>query len=142
MKPDPKIQEYARKYSQLVAKAWDDEAFKQRLLTSPAEVLSEHGIEVPPGASVRVAEELGSPEFHDGVLSLPLPPKPTSAELSDEQLDGVAGGVGAWCNCGTCSSCSSCSTGSWGTTPAPDPTRGRGAEGISGFSSPLDTKKR
>jgi hypothetical protein len=136
MKPDPRIQEYARKYSQIVAKAWDDEAFKQRLLTSPADVLTEHGIEVPAGASVRVAEEVGSPDFRDGVISLPLPPKPTSAELSDEQLEGVAGGVGL----GSFGSCQGSYCNAW-AEPA-DLTRPRVAEGGAVVSNPLlDTKK-
>jgi hypothetical protein len=94
MKPD--LHEHAKTYSRIVAKAWDDEAFKKRLLASPADVLREHGIEVPARTSVRVTEDVRSPEFRDGLILLPLPPKPTSAELSDEELEGVAGG-GGWC---------------------------------------------
>jgi len=78
-------QEYAKRYGQLVARAWGDAAFKARLLAEPAAVLAEHGIPVPPGVEVRAVENT------DRVLYLALPPAP-SDELSDEQLDAVAGG--------------------------------------------------
>jgi hypothetical protein len=79
-------QEYAKRYGQLVARAWSDEAFKARLLADPAAVLAEEGIPVLPGVEVRAVENT------DRVLYLTLPPKP-SEELSDEQLDAVAGGA-------------------------------------------------
>ena len=78
-------QEYAKRHGQLVARAWSDAAFKQRLLAEPAAVLAEHGIPVPPGVEVRAVENT------DRVLYMILPPAP-SDELSDEQLDAVAGG--------------------------------------------------
>jgi len=81
-------QEYAKRYGQLVARAWGDEAFKARLLADPAAVLAEHGLSVPPGVEVRAVENT------DRVLYLALPPQP-SEELSDEQLDAVAGGATA-----------------------------------------------
>jgi hypothetical protein len=34
-------QEYAKRYGQLVARAWGDAAFKRRLLAEPAPVLAE-----------------------------------------------------------------------------------------------------
>jgi hypothetical protein len=77
--------EYAKQYGQLVARAWGDQAFKRRLLADPAAVLAEQGIPVPPGVEVRAVENT------DRVLYLTLPPGP-SDELSDEQLDAVAGG--------------------------------------------------
>ena len=106
MKPDAQrlhliMQEYSKRYSQIVAKAWGDDAFKQRLITGPVEVLQEHGIEVPAGARVRIAEGAASTDFLDGEIVLPLPPKPTSAELSDEELEGASGGISC-CSTGTC----------------------------------------
>jgi hypothetical protein len=79
------MQEYAKQWGQLVARAWGDEAFKRRLLAAPAAALAEQGIQFPPGVEVRAVENT------DRVLYLTLPPKP-SVELSDEQLDAVAGG--------------------------------------------------
>src|SRR5262245_33794535 len=77
-------QEQGRRYGQVVAKAWQDEAFKQRLLRDPQSVLQEYGIQVPAGTQVRVVENT------DQVVHLALPQKPR--HLSDEQLDRVAGG--------------------------------------------------
>jgi hypothetical protein len=95
-------QEYAKRYGQLVARAWADEAFKARLLAEPAAVLAEHGIPVPAGVEVRAVENT------DQVLYLALPPQP-SEELSDEQLDAVAGGTTAG-SAGTASTLSSVGT--------------------------------
>ncbi len=79
------LQAYAKQYGQVVAKAWADDDFKQRLLTDPAAVLQAEGIAVPEGVELRAVENT------DKVLYFMLPPKP-SGELSDEQLDQVAGG--------------------------------------------------
>jgi hypothetical protein len=86
-------QEFAKKYGQVVAKAWQDEAFKRRLLGNPQAVLEEHGLPLPPGKAVRVVEDTAD------TVHLVLPPKP-AGELSDEQLDQVAGG----CCCSACDS--------------------------------------
>jgi hypothetical protein len=77
--------ESAKRYGQLVARAWSDEAFKRRLLAEPAAVLAEQGIALPPGTEVRLHEDTPT------VVHLTLPPQPGD-ELSDEQLDAVAGG--------------------------------------------------
>jgi hypothetical protein len=79
------MQEYAKQWGQLVARAWGDEAFKARLLAEPGPALAEQGIQLPLGVEVRVHEN--SPT----VVHLTLPPAPAE-ELSDEQLDVVAGG--------------------------------------------------
>ena len=85
MAQEQERQEQARQWGQVVARAWRDEGFKQRLQADPAGVLREHGIAVPVGQQVRVVENT------DQVMHLPLPPKPR--RLSDEQLDQVAGGA-------------------------------------------------
>jgi hypothetical protein len=78
-------QEHSNWYGQLVARTWSDPAFKARLLADPAAALAEQGIALRTGQEVRVVEN------SDQVLCLTLPTKPAE-ELSDEQLDAVAGG--------------------------------------------------
>ena len=79
----------AKAYGRLVAKAWSDEAFKQRLMADPAAVLRAEGVTVPPGTDVRLVENT------DKVVHLTLPAKP-AGDLSDEQLGQVAGGMGCY----------------------------------------------
>lgn len=74
-----------QKMSQLVAKAWADESFKQQLLADPVTVLKAEGLELPAGLTVKVLENT------DQLYHLVLPPKPT--ELSDDSLDRVSGGI-------------------------------------------------
>ena len=76
--------DWARRYGEVVAKAWADPAFKRRLLADPVAVLREHGIEEPPGKAVRVVEQA-----EDEVLFL-LPHKP-GGRVSEEQLERIAG---------------------------------------------------
>ncbi len=85
-------QERIKKMQQIIAKAWMDEGFKQRLLSNPGLALKEEGVEMPPDVEVRIAENTAK------VLHFVLPAKPSREELSDEQLTNVAGG-GAFCEC-------------------------------------------
>ena len=41
-------------WSQIVARAWCDEGFMNRLLSDPRSVLAENDLEVPPGTEVEV----------------------------------------------------------------------------------------
>jgi hypothetical protein len=81
------------RWGQIVAKAWQDGAFKKRLLADAAAVLREHGVDVSPGVQIRVVEDT------DQVRYLTLPQQPSDKELSEEELAKVAGGgphVSAW----------------------------------------------
>ena len=78
-------EEQAKLYGQVVARAWQDEAFKGRLLADAEGALAEMGIEVPVGHEVRAVEDT------ERVRHLVIPPGP-GEELSEEQLDQVAGG--------------------------------------------------
>jgi hypothetical protein len=78
-------EEQGKKISQLIAKCWADEVFKQKILASPAAILRAEGMELPADLSI-VAHENTDKVFH-----LVIPAKPT--ELSDEDLAHVAGGV-------------------------------------------------
>jgi len=81
-------QENSQRWAKLVAQAWADDKFKQRLLNNPAAVLKEFGATVPAGVEVRVVENTNS------VVHLTLPAKPVGdvTELTESQLSGVFGG--------------------------------------------------
>ena len=74
-------------YAQIVAKAWADPAFKAKLLADPMVALKEAGHIVPDGLIVKTVENT------DKHVYLVLPARPT--ELSDGQLDSMAGGTTA-----------------------------------------------
>jgi Nitrile hydratase, alpha chain len=99
---------------QLIEKAWKDDAFRQALVSDPrGAVEKELGGQLPAGLQVKVLAET-SDTFY---LVLPAnPDRAPAGELTDQQLEAVAGG--AWtdptchsycdtCNtqCGTCGSC-------------------------------------
>jgi Nitrile hydratase, alpha chain len=74
-----------KKISEIIAKCWADEGFKQKLMADPAAVLKAEGATVLAGTTVNVVENT------DKVFNLVIPAKPT--DLSDADLDKVAGGL-------------------------------------------------
>jgi len=64
--------EQSRRYGQMIARAWTDPAFKERLLAEPAAVAREQGIDIPEGVSLR-AIEIAPAETYV-VLTSPEPP--------------------------------------------------------------------
>ncbi|MBN1219835.1 MAG: NHLP leader peptide family RiPP precursor [Anaerolineae bacterium] len=73
--------------TELAVKAWNDPAFMQELKADPKAVLAkEYGVQIPDSVDVKVIEETPTS------LYLRLPPNPSDLELSDEQLELVAGG--------------------------------------------------
>ena len=85
-------EEQGNPYGQLIAKAWTDEEFKARLLADPKAAMKEVGMDVPEGMEVEVVESTQEKAY------LVIPAKPGPGELSDEDLDNVAGG---WRHVGT-----------------------------------------
>lgn len=81
-----KKEDFQTIWSKIVAKAWLDPAFKERLLDNPHAVLDSHAIQVPAGTQVMIVENT-SDTFY-----LVLPQKP-SGELSEEDLAKVAAGM-------------------------------------------------
>ncbi len=74
---------------ELAVKAWKDEAFMKALKADPKAVINkEYGLQIPANVQVEVVEETPNK------LYLRLPPNPSGLELSDEQLEAVAGGEG------------------------------------------------
>jgi hypothetical protein len=72
----------------LIARSWEDDKFRKRLLADPRGVLAEAlGIEIPGSVSVQVQEESPS------AMVLSLPARPKASELSDVDLEQVAGGA-------------------------------------------------
>ncbi len=70
----------------IVAKALEDEGYREQLLANPKHAIqAAFGKELPLGLEVRVVEESSN------VVYLVLPGK-RSGELSDAELDAVAGG--------------------------------------------------
>jgi hypothetical protein len=80
-------EEQGKKMSQLIAKCWADEGFKQKVLADPAATLKAEGVELPAGLSLKAHENT------EKVVHLIIPAKPT--DLSDEDLDKVAAGSGS-----------------------------------------------
>ena len=75
-------------WSKVVARAWNDDEFKQRLLGEPEAVMKEAGLDVPEGVSISVVEQ------QPDELRLLLPVRPNDVRLDDEMLEHVAGGFG------------------------------------------------
>ena len=77
--------EQERRWAQMVARAWDDDQFRQRLLAQPREVLREEGFDVPDEAEVELVDR--EPEkIPDGVTCLRLPPRPAEEDLIEDSL--------------------------------------------------------
>lgn len=89
-------QEEAQAALQIIVKrATTDAEFRQLFLTNAAAAVKEAtGRDLPEGFSLRVVENKGAD------LTVVLPDTPTSSELSDSELEAVAGGHK--CGAGTC----------------------------------------
>lgn len=83
------LESQGKKVQQVIARARTNEAFRRRLLADPAAVLKEEGVEIPAGLELSVVEDTGN-VVHLVIPEPPPPPLPD--ELSDEQLEHVAGG--------------------------------------------------
>jgi hypothetical protein len=86
-------QDWGTKWQLLVADAWSDQNLKKRLLQEPMTVLKERGIEPPKGTQIKVVEET------ENSMCFVLPQPPAEAELSEQQLQSVAGGQGCTGGC-------------------------------------------
>ena len=92
------------KEAEIIAKALKEPAFKQELLSNPkAAIEREVGQPLPPDVEIQVVEETPT------TLYLVLPSTSTvPRELSDQQLESVAGGknTGTYpCDCGSKMTC-------------------------------------
>jgi hypothetical protein len=74
-------------YTKVIAQAWSDADFKQRLKDDPRAALAEHGIHVSQDKRIEVVEDT------DETMHVVLPAAP-EGEISEEDLANVFGGVG------------------------------------------------
>jgi hypothetical protein len=65
-----------KKWAKIVAKAWADDDYKQRLLDDPASVLKDEGVELPEGMAIKAVEAT------DKQAWFVLPPKPTDSSIT------------------------------------------------------------
>lgn len=86
---EEQMKERGKTMAKIIAKAWADEAFKQKLMAQPAETIREEGLDVPPEVELRVVE------CTDKVMYFVLPQKPMIGKGSIEELEGRK--AAAWC---------------------------------------------
>ena len=82
--------DWRRIWSKIVARAWTDEIFKQRLLKDPKGVFVEFGLKLP--------KEIKNIKSHadSETLHIMLPKNPVEiGDLTEEQIQKIAGG-GDW----------------------------------------------
>jgi hypothetical protein len=82
MPKETKAQEQGRIMGQVIAKAWTDDVFKQRLLKDATAVLKEEGIDVPAGLQVKAVLNT------DKQFYLVVPQRP--GKLTDQQIEAMA----------------------------------------------------
>ncbi|WP_406277926.1 hypothetical protein [Embleya sp. NBC_00896] len=117
---------FVRSYTKVLTAAWSDDEYAARLESDPRAALAEHGLELPAGAHVRIVRNVGGePDLEAQValwesgtvtgeydLRVPNSPQIEMRELSEADLESVAGGVDAprddttYCCC--CSPCCCC----------------------------------
>jgi hypothetical protein len=93
-------------WSQIVARAWCDEAIMKRLLSDPRAVLAEHNLELPEDMEIDVVEgtEVKVVSDTDKLRQFILPVTPP-CDLTEEEL---IGGAVAWCGCAACRASAAC----------------------------------
>ena len=77
------MSETHRNYGKLIAKAWSDAAFRDRLVADPKKVLNEQGWDLADNVDVKVQADS---DRHSMVIGLPKKP----AGLKDDQLNQAA----------------------------------------------------
>ena len=107
-------------YTMVLTRAWSDDDYVARLERDPGGALTEQGLTPPDGVNVLICRDTeadpnldaqidlweNGPASGSCVLYVPHVPKVSSAELTEADLELVAGGDVNACTC--CSPCCSC----------------------------------
>ncbi len=80
----------------IITKAWDDEVFKQELITDPINVIEKatgERLKLPQGKTLIVRDQTDNSVVY---INIPADPNIEDMELNEEQLEAVAGGGPFW----------------------------------------------
>ncbi len=80
----------------VITKAWEDQVFKQELIANPIdaiEKLTGERVKLPAGKTLIVRDQTDASSIY---VNIPSEPKMEDMELSEEQLEVVAGGGALW----------------------------------------------
>lgn len=76
-----------KQWAKLIAQAWADEGFKNRLLADPKSVLKENGIEFPEHITINISDS------KENEIHLTLPHKPVDLGTVEEMTQRIAAGM-------------------------------------------------
>jgi len=79
--------EQEKRWARIVARTWDDEEFRQRLLANPRAVLREAGFDLPDDVEVEVVDRVPA-EQSEGVTCVQLPGLPEADDIFEHDLSG------------------------------------------------------
>lgn len=79
-------QEQKKLYAKIIAKAWANEAYKQRLLAEPHAVLAEEGVVIPESVNIHVTEKPQENTDKDMYFTLPAPDEDMTIENVEERI--------------------------------------------------------
>ncbi len=111
--------EFVSAFTRLLTRAWSDEAYAAKLESHPTEAAAESGLTVPAGSEVVVVRDFEGEYSDDKTekidaqvalwqsgastgryeLHVPRTPQIDTAELSEDELESVAGGYCCCCPC-------------------------------------------
>ena len=109
-------------YTRVLITAWSSEEYSNKLATDPRTALAEAGLVIPADGEIEIVRTIPEGQ-HDGNLEdqvqlweigvatghyefhIPDTPQVDTAELSEEDLDSIAGGMDINCCCCPCSCC-------------------------------------
>lgn len=92
MKPENQQEKSQELLHKIVNKAWEDEAFKQDLLADPINAIEKatgEKVNLPEGKTLIVRDQTDTSTVY---VNIPTDPNMVDAELSEGQLEAVAGG--------------------------------------------------
>lgn len=85
----PKKENYDAIRAKIIARAWKDPRFKERLLKNPREVVKEYGLDIPETMKIQCFEDTNN----SYTFVLPNSFSDSSRELTEEELNRVVAGA-------------------------------------------------